>query len=107
MNSAFRVDNLSASKFIHASGKVIKLSSEILQNRPQGITFFFFDFRIDPTQEDARIQQDLFCFQLYLQLPQQYFDIITNKVEDISSPAKKKSYQSAKNAGGVSAILRG
>ena len=50
MNSAFGVYNLSASAFNDYSGKVIKLSSERLQDRPSGITFSHFDYRIDPTQ---------------------------------------------------------
>ena len=50
MNSVFGVDNLSASAFINASGKVVKILSEILKDRPSGITFYRFDFRIDPTQ---------------------------------------------------------
>ena len=90
MNSAFIVDNLSDSAFNNASGKVIKLASEILQDRPSGITFFRFDYSIDTTQEDTRIQKDPICFKFLLRLPQQHFDTITNKVEDIISPAKTK-----------------
>ena len=60
MKSTYIVDNLSASEFLNASGKVIKLASESLQDRPSGITFFRFDCRIDPTQEDARINKDPF-----------------------------------------------
>ena len=60
MNSAFGLFNLSDSSFLNASGKVGKLSSEILKDRESGITFFCCDCRIDPTQEDARIQQDPF-----------------------------------------------
>ena len=50
MKSAFIVDNISASAFINASAKVIKLVSESLQDRPPGIKFYRFDFRIDLTQ---------------------------------------------------------
>ena len=39
MNSAFIVDNLSASAFLNVLGTVIKIASEILQDRPSGITF--------------------------------------------------------------------
>ena len=39
MNSSFEVDNFSASSFLNATGKVAKLSSKILHNRPSGITF--------------------------------------------------------------------
>ena len=39
MNIAFGVDNLSESAFINASGKVVKISSESLQDRPPGTTF--------------------------------------------------------------------
>ena len=56
INSAFGVDKPSASEFINASGRLIKLTSESLKERPSGITFSRFDCRIDPTQEDARIQ---------------------------------------------------
>ena len=39
IKSEFIVDNLSASVFLNASGKVIKIASESLQDRPSGITF--------------------------------------------------------------------
>ena len=42
----------------------VKISSESLQDRPLGITFFRFDCRIDLTQEETRIKRDLFCFHL-------------------------------------------
>ena len=42
-----------------------------------------------------------------LQFPQQHFNIITNKVEDISSSEKTKGQKSAKKSGGVSAIVGG
>ena len=100
--SAFLVDILSASAFLNASGKEIKLASEILKYRPSGITFSRFDFRIDPTHEDARIHQDPFCLQFSLQPPQQHLDTITNKVEDNISPGKTKIQQSARKAEGVS-----
>ena len=74
---------------------------------PPGIMFFWFDHRINPTQEDAHIEREPFWFQFSLQLPQQHFYIITNKVEDISSPVKTKIYHSAKEAGGVSTIIGG
>ena len=105
MKSAFIVDNLSASDFINSSGKAIKLASESLQDRPSGFTLSWFDCRIDPTQEDNRIQQDLFCFQFSLKLPHQNFDTITNNVEDISSPEKTKIQKSARKSGGVSEII--
>ena len=60
MKSAFRVDNLSTLAFLNYSVKIIKLVSEIVQDRPSGITCFRFDCNIDPTQEDDRIQQDPF-----------------------------------------------
>ena len=60
MNSEFGVDNLSASAFLNASGKLIRLSSERLREIPSGITLSRFDCIIDPAQEDTRIQQDLF-----------------------------------------------
>ena len=56
INSSFGVDILSASSFLDASGKLIKLTSESLQDRPSGITCFHFYCRFDPTQEDACIQ---------------------------------------------------
>ena len=105
IKSAFIIDNLSASAFLNASGKLIKLVLESLQERPSGIAFSRFDCRIDPTQEDARIQQDPLYFQFSLRLPQQNFDTITNKVEDISAPAKTKIQWSARKSGGVSAII--
>ena len=86
MNIAFGVDKLSASEFLNASWKVLKLLSKSLQERPSVITFYRFDCRIDSTQEDYRFKQDQFLFQYYLQLPQQYYVTVTNKVEDISSP---------------------
>ena len=86
MNSAFEVDNLLASQFINASGKVIKLSLESLHDSTPGILFSRFYFRIDPTQKDACIQRDLFCFQFSLRFLQNHFYTITNKVEYISSP---------------------
>ena len=107
MNSEFGGDNLSASVFLNASGKVIKLSSEIPQDRPPGIMFLWFDCSIDPTNKDARIQWDPFCFQFTLWLPQHHFYSITNKVEDINSQEKMKIHQSAKKSGEVSAILGG
>ena len=39
MKSGFIVDILSASVFPNASGKVIKIASEILQEKPPEITF--------------------------------------------------------------------
>ena len=62
INSKFGVDNLSASEFLNASGGLIELRSESLQDKPPEIKFSHFDCRIDPTQEDARIQKDPFCF---------------------------------------------
>ena len=50
MDSTFGVDNLLASAFTNASGKVVKLSPEILQDREEGITFILFDCMINPTQ---------------------------------------------------------
>ena len=96
MNSVFVVDNLSTSAFLNASWKVVKLSLEILWDRPSGITFFQFDFRIETNHEDARIERDPSCFQFSLQLPQQHYNAITNKVEDISSSEKMKSQHSAR-----------
>ena len=43
MNSVFGVDNLSASEFLNASGKVVKILPEILQESPSGIKLFRFD----------------------------------------------------------------
>ena len=83
MNSEFVVENISTSAFSNASGKIMKFSSERLWYRTPGIMFYHFDFSIDPTEEDARIQSDPFCFQFSLQLPHQHFDASTNKVEDI------------------------
>ena len=57
MNGEFGVDNLSASAFINPSGKAIKLSPERLQDRQPGIIFSHFDFKIDPTHEDGRINK--------------------------------------------------
>ena len=57
MDSPFGVDNLLYSLFLNYSVKVVKILSENLQYRDEGITFFCFDFRIDPTQEDACINQ--------------------------------------------------
>ena len=56
MDSTFVVDNLLALEFLNASGKVVKLSLEILQYRSEEITSFQFYFMIDPTQEDASIK---------------------------------------------------
>ena len=50
MDSTFGVDNLLASAFTNASGKVVKLLPEILQDREEGITFILFDCMINPTQ---------------------------------------------------------
>ena len=107
MNSAFGVDNLSASTLLNYSGKLIKFLSERLRDRPSGITFFCFDFRIDPNQEYYRIQRDPFCFLFSLRLPQQHFDTLTKKVEGICSTEKTKSQQSTRKAWGVSTILGG
>ena len=89
MNSVLGLDKLSASAFLKNSGKLVRLSSESLQNRQSRITFSHFDFRIDPTQEDARIQRKTFYFQFYLRPPWHNFDILTDKVEDISSKEKQ------------------
>ena len=83
MNNSFGVDNLSASSLLNASGKIIKVSLEILSGRPLGITFSYFDCRIYPTQEDPCIHQEPFCFPFYIRIPQNHFDTITNKVGDI------------------------
>ena len=91
VDSASVVDNLPASVFINSSGKLLKLSSEILQYMAEGITFFRFYFSINPTQEYARIKRDPFCFQFDLRLPQQNFYTVTNKVGGISSLEKKIS----------------
>ena len=40
MDSAFGVDNLLALVFINVSGEILTLSSESLQDRAEGITFF-------------------------------------------------------------------
>ena len=50
MDSVFLMDNLLASEFLNASVKVEKIPSEILQDRSEGIMFFWFDCKIDPTQ---------------------------------------------------------
>ena len=49
---------------------VVKLLSEILQDRPEGITLFWIYFRINLTQEDARTKRDPFFFQFSMRLPQ-------------------------------------
>ena len=98
MNSVLGLDKLSASAFLKNSGKLVRLSSESLQNRQYRITFSHFDFRIDPTQEDACLQRYPFCFQFSLRLPHQHFDTVNNKVEDIISPYKQKNHQSARKA---------
>ena len=49
MDSAFGVDNILASSFLNASGKVVKIPLGSLQVRSEGITFFLFGFKIDPT----------------------------------------------------------
>ena len=103
INSAFGVNNLSASTFLNDSGKLIKLILESLQGRSSGITFSRFYCRINPTLENTWIQKDPF----FLQFSQQRFDTITNKVEDISSPAKTKIPPSTIKSGGVSMILVG
>ena len=64
MDNAFVVDNLLASAFLNASGKVVKLSSEILQDRPEGITLFLFYCRIYLNQEYSSIKRDPFSFVL-------------------------------------------
>ena len=102
INISFGLDKLSASAFLNYSGKVIKLLSERLQDRPSGIRFSRFDCRIDHTQEDALIHKDPFCFQFSLRLPHQHFGNINNKVEDIRLPAKTKIQKFARKVGGVS-----
>ena len=67
-DSKFGVYNPSASEFINDSGKVIKILSEILQDRAEGIMFSPFDFRVNPTQEDDCIKQDPFFFQFSLRI---------------------------------------
>ena len=42
---------------------MVKISSESLPDRPVGIMFFLFYFRINPNQEDSCIKKDSFCFQ--------------------------------------------
>ena len=91
MNSVFGIDKLLASAFINALGKVENISSEILYNRLSRVTFSNFDFRIDLTQEDSRIQRYPFWFHFPLRLPQQHFNTGNNKVEYISSTEKKES----------------
>ena len=58
MDRGFGVDNLLESVFLNASGKAVKLSSEIQQDRTAGMTFFWFYCRINLTQEDSYIKQD-------------------------------------------------
>ena len=53
---------------------VVKLSLESLQDRTVGMTFFWFDYRINPTQEDSHIKRHLFCFKFSLRFPQQNFE---------------------------------
>ena len=57
MDISFIVNNLSASAFLNASGKVVKPASGILQDRAEGNTFFWFDCRIYSNRYDARIKR--------------------------------------------------
>ena len=69
--------------------------------------FFSFDLRINPTQEDYLIKQYPFLFQFVLRILQKHFNDLTNKVENISSPAKKNIQKSARKSVGVSVIIGG
>ena len=104
LKSAFDVTNLTASAFLDSSGKSVKLTSEALKDRPDGITYFRFNCNIDPAFHDIRVDQDPLCFQFSLRLPQQHYDKTTRVVQDISSPTVQLKKPEAKSTG-VAAIL--
>ena len=59
MKSAFDIRNLSAAAFINNAGFVIKLQSEDLDDRPEGIGYFRFHCDLDPAVDDKRCSRPL------------------------------------------------
>lgn len=89
MVSVLDVDNLTASAFVNSSGKVVKLKSDALDKRPEGITYFRFGCDINPAARDKRIKQAPFTLQFCLKLPQHLYYVNNGHVVDANTPQKK------------------
>jgi len=88
MKSAFDIRNLSAAAFINNAGFVIKLQSEDLDVRPEGIGYFRFHCDLDPAANDKRVLQPAFNFQFSLKLPQHVYHVNDKRVEVVGTPRK-------------------
>jgi hypothetical protein len=88
MKSAFDIRNLSAAAFINNAGFVIKLQSEDLDDRPEGIGYFRFHCDLDPAVNDKRVMQPAFNFQFSLKLPQHVYHVSDKRVEVVGTPRK-------------------
>ena len=89
MKRVFYVKKLTESAFLRSDVKTSKLALDQVKYRIERITFFRFDYNIDPDSQDSRIVQDPLCFQFSLRMPQQHYDDTTNMVQDIISPANR------------------
>ena len=91
--SVYNVDNLNRSAFLTTTSKQARLKSEVLFNRPEGISFFRFSFNLDPMSVDYRINQRLTFFLFCFRLPQHRYRKKEDRIEEIFSPAVKQLLQ--------------
>ena len=96
MKSVFNVKNLTTSELLSSTGNNVKLASDEVKNRIEGITFFHFDYNIYPSSQDSCIIQGPLYFQFSLRLPQQHYDNTTKMVHNIRSTAKRSHISSKK-----------
>ena len=104
MKSIFGVKNLTASELLSSTVMTVKLASDEVRDRTEGIIFFRFNFNIEPASQDICIFKDPLCFQFSLGLPQQHYNDTTNMLYDISLPAKR-TQSSPKKVTGMTYII--
>ena len=56
LTSVYDIKNINASVFMTGTGYKVQMKSEKLKERPEGISFFRFDYNLDPSVIDSRIQ---------------------------------------------------
>ena len=99
MVSVFDIDNLTASAFINSHGGVVKLNSDTLKDRPEGIKYFCFGCQIYPAVEDKRVTQAPHAIQFCLKLPQHVYHVTDGRIVKANSPKKKKDKMASMFAG--------
>jgi len=88
MKSTFDIRNLCAAAFVNNAGFVIKLKSEDLDDRLEGIRYFCFHCKIEPALDDKRVMQPAFNFQFSLKLPQHVYHVNDECVKVVGTPRK-------------------